>query len=251
VVRELGNGAGKFDAGGARADDRERQQRIASYGIAFALGALEGDQNVPSQRGRIFQRLQARRELLPFVMAEISVAHAGGENQRVVRHGVAAFEQHAAVCCINASHCGEKGRNLRTVAQQVADRPGNLGGRKRRGRNLIEQRLEQMMVASVDQRDRNGRALEPIGGFQSAEAGADDHYAMRIWQRRGHGKGPLLVGDGFCSILSNGYLMAPLQLSVQGRARLSPQHWDKGLHYNSCHWRRARIMVQKALSRRF
>jgi hypothetical protein len=38
-----------------------------------------------------------------------------------------------------------------------------------------------------------------VGRFQSAEARTDDHHAMRIWQRRGHGKGPLLLGWGFCA----------------------------------------------------
>ena len=52
--------------------------------IALALGALEGDQDAPPQRGGVLQRLQARRERLPFVMAEIGVARAGGEHQRVV-----------------------------------------------------------------------------------------------------------------------------------------------------------------------
>ena len=131
-------------------------------GIGLALGALERHQNAPPQRGGVLQRLQAGRERLPFVMAEIGVARAGGENQRVVGQGVAVIEQHALVRGIDAAHGGEQGRDLGAVAQQIADRPGDLGGRQRRGRDLIEQRLEQMMVAPVDQRDRDRRAGKPI-----------------------------------------------------------------------------------------
>ena len=182
-LRQFGDGAGEFDAGRAGADDDEGQKRRAPRRIALALGALEGDQNAPPQRGGVLQRLQAGRERLPFVMAEISVARAGGEHQRVVGQRVAVIEQHALVCRIDAAHGGEQGRDLGAVAQQIADRPGDLRGRQRRGRDLIEQRLEQMMVAAVDQRDRDRRAGKPIGRFQSAEAGADDHHVMGFCRR--------------------------------------------------------------------
>ena len=147
-------------------------------GIAFALGVLEGDQDAAPQRGGVLQRLQAGRERLPFVMAEIGVAGAGGEHQRVVGQRVAAIERHAARLGIDAGHRGEQGRDLGTPAQQIADRPGDLRGRKCRGRDLIQQRLEQMMVAPVDQRDRDRRAGKPIHRLQPAKTGADDHDAM-------------------------------------------------------------------------
>ena len=41
-----------------------------------------------------------------------------------------------------------------------------------------------MMVAPVDERDRNRRAGQPKGGFQSAKTGADDDHAVGIWQLR-------------------------------------------------------------------
>ena len=118
------------------------------------------------KRGGVFQRLQARRERLPLVMAEIGVTRAGGENQRVVGHGVAVIEQHALGRGVDAADGGKQRRHLRAVAQEIADRPGDLGGRQRGGRDLVEQRLEQMMVAAVDQRDlrparRQGRRRLP------------------------------------------------------------------------------------------
>ena len=153
VARQFGDGAGEFDAGRAGADDDEGQQRGAPLRIGLALGALEGDEDAPPQRGGVLERLQARRERLPFVMAEIGVPRAGGEHQRVVGHGVAVIEQHALAAGVDAGHVGEQGRDLRPVAQEIADRPGDLRGRQRGGRDLIEQRLEQMVVAAVDQGD--------------------------------------------------------------------------------------------------
>ena len=142
VLRQFRDGAGEFDAGGAGADDDEGQECCPTLRIALALGALEGHQDSPPQRGGILQRLEARRERLPFVMAEISVASAGGEHERVVGQCVAILEQHALGLRINAGHGREQRRDLRPAAQQIADRPGDLRRRERRGGDLIEQRLE-------------------------------------------------------------------------------------------------------------
>ena len=106
------------------------------------------------KRRGVLQRLQTRRERLPLVMAEIGVSRAGREHQRVIGNAVAVIEQHAFSRRIDAADIGEQRRDFVTVAQQIADRPGDLGCRKRGGRDLIEQRLEQMMVAAIDQRDR-------------------------------------------------------------------------------------------------
>ena len=80
-LRQFGDRAGQLDAGRPGADDDEGQQRRAALRIALALGALEGEQDAPPQRGGVLQRLEAGRERLPIVMAEIGVARAGGEDQ--------------------------------------------------------------------------------------------------------------------------------------------------------------------------
>src|SRR5437762_10223800 len=123
-------------------------------------------------------------------MAEIGMARAGSENQRVIGDSVAILEQHALFVCVDAVHTGEQRRDLLAVAQEMADRPGDFGGGERGGRDLIQQRLEQMMVAAVDQRDLDGCALQAEGCFQPAKAGADDDHAMGFGRRRGHGGQP-------------------------------------------------------------
>ena len=123
-------------------------------------------------------------------MAEIGMARAGGENQRVIGDSVAILEQHALFVCVDAVHTGEQRRDLLAVAQEMADRPGDFGGGERGGRDLIQQRLEQMMVAAVDQRDPHRRAGKAEGGLQPAETGADDHDMVRLFRRARHGMRP-------------------------------------------------------------
>src|SRR6185312_6937213 len=69
---------------------------------------------------------------------------------------------------------------------EITDRPGDVGGGERSGRDLVEQRLKQMMVASIDQGNLNRRAFQPVGRLQPAEAGANDHHAMRMGRSRSH-----------------------------------------------------------------
>ena len=68
----------------------------------------------------------------------------------------------------------------------MADRPGDFRGRERRGPDLVEQRLKQMMVALIDDGDAHARAGRPCAR-PAAEAGADDHNMMRAGPRSSGG----------------------------------------------------------------
>ncbi len=65
---------------------------------------------------------------------------------------------------------------LRWPLQNVANRRGDVGRRKARGRDLVEQRLKQMMIVAVDQRDLERLTGEARGDRQSAEAAADNDH---------------------------------------------------------------------------
>ena len=192
IAGQLGDGAREFDPGRARTDNDKGEQRRAPLGIGLALGAFERHQDSAPQRGRVLQRLEAGRERLPFVVAEIRVPRAGGEDERVIGQRIALIEQHALGLRIDAVHRRKQGRDLWAAAHQITDWPGNLGRRQRRGGNLIQQRLEQVMVAPIDQRNADRRTGKAISGFEAAEAGADDHDVMGfcwLWRSGRHGGG--------------------------------------------------------------
>jgi hypothetical protein len=96
------------------------------------------------------------------------------------------------------------------VAQDAADRACDLRRREARGRHLIEQWLEQMVVAAVDDRDVDRRTAQRVRGGEPAEAGADDDDSRtarsrgvargrsRRRGRRGRGDGGVAHGGG-CS----------------------------------------------------
>ena len=75
------------------------------------------------------------------------------QHQRVVSHRAAVFEQHAAIPRVDARHRAEQRRDFLALAHQVANRPGDFRGCQRRGADLVQQRLEQMMIALIDDGD--------------------------------------------------------------------------------------------------
>jgi hypothetical protein len=54
----------------------------------------------------------------------------------------------------------------------------DLARRERASRDLVQERLEQVVVALVDERHVDGRRLQRARRAQAAEAAADDHYLL-------------------------------------------------------------------------
>ena len=161
-----------------------RKRRRASWRLG-RLGVLEGGQDAAADVGGVVDLLQAGRDALPVVVAEIGVPRAGRQDQVVVGHA-----------------CDRRARSVRRSVSTPLTLPSSTwtlaarrrmarigeaicGRRQAGGRDLVEQRLEQMVVAAVDDGDVGGGAGQRLGGAQAAEARADDDDA-----RPGHGGSP-------------------------------------------------------------
>src|SRR5208282_3212609 len=118
-----------------------------------------------------------RRELLPLVVAEILVARAGGDHERVVVNRAVAQDE-AAIRGVEPNGFAEKHLCVSLLLEDVSQRRGDVRGRKSARGDLIEQRLKQMVVAAIDQRHVHRRALEAKRGAQPAEAAAQDYDSM-------------------------------------------------------------------------
>ena len=175
VVGDLAQRPGELDAGRPGADDDEGQPGLALGRIGLALGGLEGEQDAAADLGRVLDGLQARREGLPFVVAEVVMGRAGGDDQLVVRH-LAVTEPHAAPLDVDRLDLAEQHPGVLLPGHHRAQRRGDLARRQAAGGHLVEQRLEEVEVAAVDQRDRDRRALERARRVEPAEAAADDHH---------------------------------------------------------------------------
>src|SRR5579863_2995156 len=179
VVRDFAESAGEFDARWAGADDDESEAGADFFGIGFALGGFESKQDAAAHVGGVFDGLQAGSELFPIVVAEILVAGAGGDDERVVFGGAVA-EDDAAIGGVNLHGLAEQYLRVFLALEDIAQRRGDIAGRKRAGGDLVEQRLEEVVIVAVNERDFHGRAAQSLRGGKSAETAAEDDYAMRV-----------------------------------------------------------------------
>ena len=109
VTADFGEGSGEFDSGGAGADDHE-VQRIASFaGSGAAFGKFKGEQNAAADFERVLDGLEAGRESFPFVVAEIGVAGAGGDDEGIV--GNFLIIVCASSCSLRFAPRGVRGRS--------------------------------------------------------------------------------------------------------------------------------------------
>ena len=122
--------------------------------------------------------LRSGRERLPIVVAEIGVPRAGREHERVVANRRAVIEVELTSLLVDGLDGRQQGRDIPAPAQELPDRPGDLRRGERRSRGLIEKRLKQVMIATIDDRDANRRSREPVNGLESAEPGADHDRMM-------------------------------------------------------------------------
>src|SRR5690606_19508350 len=70
--------------------------------------------------------------------------------------------------------------DILVATQYMANRPGNLRSRQHGSRHLVEQRLEQMVVALVYEGDGTTAAPEADGRLETAKSPAD-HHDTRCW----------------------------------------------------------------------
>ncbi len=185
LARDLRDGAGHLHARCASSDNREGEEPRALGGIAGELRALERDENMAADAGGILDALEAGCGRGPFVVTEIGMGRAGGDDERVVMQDLAGRERDLAKARVDAGDLGQQRGDVAAAAEQVPDWPGDLGGGKRGGGDLIEQRLETMMVDPVDEGHVDRRALERFRRLDPAEAGADnDDLGARIRHER-------------------------------------------------------------------
>ena len=114
----------------------------------------------------------------PFRVSEIKVCRAGSHNQRVIGNPRAILQLHLAGRGINLSHLTQQHAGIFLPVQNVAQRGGDLTGRKCSGSHLIEQRLEEMKIPPVDQRQVHVRPLQRLCRIKAPETSADNHHTV-------------------------------------------------------------------------
>ena len=181
VVGDLPERASELDPGRAAADDQERHPFASALDVRLALGRLEGDQDASPDLGGVLDRLEAGRQGRPFRVIEIRVVRARRHDQGVVGDRPPVGHQHLVSLRIEADRLPEDHCRVALPTEQRAQRLGDLARRQRAGRDLVEQRLEQVEVAPVDQGDPDLWVdAEVASGEQAREPTADHRDPVRL-----------------------------------------------------------------------
>src|SRR5258707_2121051 len=107
-------------------------------------------------------------------MPEIGTGGAGREPQMIVGHRLAVTEREQARDRVDSGHGTKQDFDARIAPQHLADGFGDIAGRQRGRRDLVEQRLEQMIVAAVDQRCGDACGAQAARHFDAGKAAADN-----------------------------------------------------------------------------
>ena len=170
LASNLGERACKFHPRRPTADDDEGQQPELFVGRRLPFRRLERQQHAPPDLQRVVERLQAGRALGPFAVAEVRMRRAGGDDQVVVGMMRPAFSptlrrppllshptpqlqplRRRDVRPRRRRDVREQHRDVLLPAQHPADRRRDVAGRQRGRGDLVEERLEQMVVVAIEQ----------------------------------------------------------------------------------------------------
>src|SRR6185503_19095076 len=124
------NGSGKLDSGGASADDDEVQRRVRAGLQHLAFSEFKSKQDTAANLNCVFNGLEAGGQIGPFVMPEVGVGGPGGDHEVVVIHGIAALEMDLPLIEVEADDLVHQHFDVLLVANNGANRRGDIGGRK-------------------------------------------------------------------------------------------------------------------------
>ena len=108
-------------------------------------------------------------------MTEVRVARAGGDDEIVVGDCGTVREQHPPAGNVDGVRLAKQHANVRRPPDNPPDRRRDVAGRQRGGGHLIEQRLEEMVVMPIQQRDAEGPPPQDFGRRQPSESATNDN----------------------------------------------------------------------------
>ena len=170
-----------LDARRTRAHNNEGQELVHRGRVCFDFGQLERAENAGAQLKRVVDGLHARCEHCEVVVAEVRLAGARRDDQRVV-FGLLVLVVVAPLddARLDVDFLDEslQDRDVLLTAQDLARSGGDVAlGEDARG-HLVEQRLEQVVRRASQDGDIGVDLLQSTSSREACETRADDDDAM-------------------------------------------------------------------------
>ena len=156
----------------------------SSTRLRVAVGLLEGLDDPRLQAVGVVERIEREGVLGPGRPEEVRLG-AGRQDEVVAGVGLAAARRHGPGHRIDGDDLGALGVELVELGRDLAQRVGDVAGGQHRRRDLVQERLELVVVVLVDERDVDVLALGQLPGTGDAgEPAADDDDACPGGRRR-------------------------------------------------------------------
>jgi hypothetical protein len=153
--------------------------------LHLSFGQFKGKQNAAADFESVLDGLEAGRERFPIVMPEVGVGGSCGEDEVVAGEPGSGGEAYLACGRVDRGDLVHENFNVGLVEKDGADGLGNVCRRKHGQRDLIEQRLEGVVIAAVDEGDIDGQMGQGFGGMKAGKAAAYDDDARAAGLRWG------------------------------------------------------------------
>ena len=153
--------AGQLYPRRARPDNHERQPTTPRGRIGLTFSHLERAENPAAELECVIDRFHPWRIVSELRVPEVRLARAGGDDQRVVRDLTTLtnrLDRDAAGVEIDIDHCAEDHARVPLAAQHVTNRQGDIALGEYSRSDLMQQRLNQVVIRPVDDGDINGGA---------------------------------------------------------------------------------------------
>ena len=166
---ELGHGTRRLDAGRAAAD-HDHVQRPVGDELRLAVGGLPALEDVILEPHSVRERVERERVLDRPVHAEVIDLRAEREHEVVVPLGLELFETHLARVQVDPRHAVLVDADVVLLVEEIADRMPDRGLVEQARRDLVEQRLEGVVVVPVHEHDVDVALAQLLGGSDPAES---------------------------------------------------------------------------------
>ncbi len=179
MPRQLAHRPRGLDPGGPAADGHEGQQLAATLLVGLALGLLESHEDLLAHGERVPERLEPHGVLRPGVVSEPRRLRTRRDDEIVEADLVAVAEDDLPPVVIDVHHLAHQDARVGIAPEDGADRDRDVAGGEARRRDLVEERLKEVMVFAVDQRDAHVLHLaQGAGHGETAETTPHDHDVL-------------------------------------------------------------------------
>ena len=174
VVDQIGDCTGDLDAGRAAADDDDVERTLVDAG-RIGVRILEHLEDPRTESAGVDDGVERERVLLGSGCVEEVRAGAGRQHQVVARPTGAGRAGRSARLDIDRGDLGFLHRDVLVTAEDATKRTGHVVVGQLGGRDLVEQRLELVVVVPVEECHLDVVVGQSQRAADAGEASSDDH----------------------------------------------------------------------------